>query len=254
MRSSNRGGCGSPLWNFGTLMFLGLTVLLFFWVVMLAMDKNATLGGIALNPWAPDDTVVEAVPTFAVVPLITLPTTAPSDTPQPVIEFQSTATSTAEAAETTETAGDPTSTSTLAPIATQTQWVAGPTNTPAPTFKVLWFDYMSGTPAYQPADTCDGMWIGGAVFNAESAPYTLIWISLSGLFGDVDAYVGTAEHLGESGFEFQITSDGPKTGQISLQLYDSDTFEEVSELKIIDTKASCDENYILVNFVQVEKP
>lgn len=172
--------------------------------------------------------------------------------------------------------GTPTPTSTPAqPL--PTAWTATPTRTPTPT------DTPVPTPTHTPEPTstatplpapfavqpgnpvgipniandreCNWMGVGGQVFNLDNLPIANLGIHLEGeLAGqpiNLDAFSGSATQIGPSGYVFDLAEEPIESqGTLWIQLHDG-TGVPLSEQVFFDTSASCDENFIMINWRQV---
>jgi hypothetical protein len=233
----NKGGCGSPLWNLGTLYFVVSTVCLLSGFVMVFMNPEASIAGFPLNPWpnAPE----RVVPTYTLIPTLPPP---PSNTPEPtaLIEFP-----------TEDPNNQVTPTNTLPPLPSDTPLVF-PSLTPTESGDTGGELYVvqDGTPLYMPGPTCDTMWVAGTVSDAADAPVIFIEVRLGGVFGEESGFSGTAEQYGDSGWEIDL-GKAPQDSIASafVQLYNVDTESQVSDILIFNTFNDCTKNLIMINFV-----
>ncbi|MBI3160613.1 MAG: hypothetical protein HYZ26_13525 [Chloroflexi bacterium] len=231
-RSSGRGGgggLGDLIWNLGTLYFLISSACLLGFVALIFMNPQSPY-----NPLPPNLQPTRAVPT-----LIPIPTGAPATATSPVVvTFTPTAIT-----------FDPTGT--LEPSPTNFSFPnLTPSNTPSG--QAPFFAPNAGDPTYiGHPDGCNGMYVGGAVFDINGAPTIFRLVRMTGAFGTEDAQSGTNTNYGESGYEIKI-SNSPQTtsGQVFLQILDDLTGEPLSDLLILNTFSDCSRNLILVNWTQ----
>jgi hypothetical protein len=147
-----------------------------------------------------------------------------------------------------------------------------PTHTPAPekspepaTASVAEIRYVvqSGTPVVmtnfvKPDLGCNFSGIGGQVFGRDQAPVNGLVVEVNGpIDGEETTLVsltGTELSFGPGGYLVQL-SDKPFASQeeLTIQLFDL-TGKPESETISFDTSLRCDENLVLMNFVQVSPP
>jgi len=105
-----------------------------------------------------------------------------------------------------------------------------------------------------PEAACDWMGVGGQVFDLAGNPVANLIVKLT---GDLDgtplemiALTGGAIYLGPGGYEFKIADQPIETsGTLWLTLYDNQG-KAISESLTFTTYASCDQNFVLINFSQ----
>ncbi|TAK12441.1 MAG: hypothetical protein EPO32_09110 [Anaerolineae bacterium] len=229
-KSGGGGGMGDLIWNLASLYFLGSAVCLVVFAAMIFMNPQASF-----NPFPPRARASQAVPT-----LIPFPTTGPA-----------TATTAAQPPTATTAPQGPTATSNpLDPTPTQFSFPAvTPSNTPSG--QGVFFEPNEGDPVYGPhPDGCSAMYVGGSVSDTNGSPAIFWLVRMTGSFGTVDAYSGSNPAYGVSGYEIEIAAPQNTTGQVFMQIIDDLTGEAVSDLIIIDTKSSCSQNLILLNWTQ----
>ena len=219
--------------------------------------ENATVSApSATQPPAETATVPEEIP--ATVTEIFQPETATA-TPTPLLASGSPV----------PTKAEPTHTPTRA-ITRPTQ--ESPTYTPAPekspepaTAAVAEIRYVpqSGTPVVmanfvKPDLGCNFSGIGGQVFGRDQAPVNGLVVEVNGpIDGEATTLVsltGTELSFGPGGYLVQL-SDKPFDSQadLTIQLFDL-TGKPESEKIPFDTSMRCDENLVMMNFVQVSPP
>lgn len=203
-----------------------------------------------LNPFPPPTMPVPFVPTVTpTLPFITLPAPPTATfTPSP------TATWTATPTQTAVVTPFPVGT-TPAPVVT----------TPPPT--ALPYVLQAGTPTYMPSTVwhpesgCNYLGVAGQIFAANNQPLTnapiVVWVSgqLAGVELNQVALPGTAPHVGPAGFEIAL-ADHPvaSQGTVYIQLLDLNTQLPLSDAVFFETKDSCEQNIVLINFVQRPAP
>lgn len=190
---------------------------------------------------------------FNPYPPPTLPPTLgpPTATPTPEIFLPSTWTPTP-----TKSA-----TPTVVPTATET-----PTPTPEPTVPTPQatatghpFSLQSGgvvlTPNIANDLECEWMGVGGQVFDTEGEPIAELGVHLEGEIGgqtiELDTLTGSAPQLGPGGYVFNV-AEQPIASEETLWIQLNDTAGvPLSDPVYLTTTASCDENFVLVNWSQV---
>lgn len=121
----------------------------------------------------------------------------------------------------------------------------------------------SGTPVVmanfvKPDLGCNFSGIGGQVFGRDQAPVNGLVVEVNGpIDGEQTTLVsltGTELSFGPGGYLVQL-SDKPfaSQGELTIQLFDL-TGSPESEKIPFDTSLRCDENLVLMNFVQVSPP
>jgi len=247
-RRSARKGSGSwasALWLTLAFFFLSATGGVFCWGVWVFLNPDS-----ALNPFPPPTLPPTVTPLPPVTPITPPTNPAPirTDTPTPSPTWTWTPTFTP--------------TWTVTPIGTPTLTPTSVTPTP------IQYAYrvQPGTPTYLPAQTlfpdrgCNWMGVTGQILDAQGQPvpepfFLLVQGKVNGQIVRLIGYAGTAPQLGEvggqvSGFDIKI-ADQPfaSTGVFTLQLFDLNTGEPLSEPVPFDTFADCERNAILINFI-----
>ncbi len=194
-------------------------------------------------------------------PTLPAPAQLPSETPTDVVfEMPSTWTPTPTIAPTAS--GVPSASATLPPTPTPI------TITPSATaeYKVpeggYPFQVRQGNPKaipniYHPELVCDWMGVGGQVIDMSNAPLIGLIVKLGGslpntsLLDETFTLTGLALSYGRSGYEFTL-ADRPiaSSDQLWVQLVSQDGYP-LSERVIFDTYDSCEQNLIIIDFVQV---
>jgi hypothetical protein len=145
-------------------------------------------------------------------------------------------------------------TPTLTPTATET--VPPPPTLPASEAQ---FQLQEGSPAYIADERgCDVMGVGGKVFDMEGSPIVGLAVRMSGelagqSIGTLDTLTGSAaDRLGLGGYYFEI-SDTPLASENTLwiQVLDSSSGLPLSDQLYLTTYSTCEQNLVLVNWVQV---
>ncbi len=123
------------------------------------------------------------------------------------------------------------------------------TNTPAAYPYTLQNDTVTKTQYFGSAG-CNYMAIAGQVFDVDGNPMIGVPVVVKGdqFFEDALVFSGSSPQYGKSGYEVQI-GQTPVQGTFTVQLF-SDQGLPLSEEVTVKTSNSCDENLIIVNFVQ----
>ncbi len=226
-----------------TAIFLLLTVLSVSATILLLANPRSPL-----NPFP--------APTYP--PILVLASPLPTDTPTltftPEPATPTVATPTPSPSPTLTPTATPTVTNTplvagvVAPTVTVTaQAVTQPQYTLSPfPFTVKPIRYVANTTP----EGCDWQSIAGTVSDLSNQPIKGLAVRVSGSNGNVDEidYSGTKPRFGESGFEIFLGVK-PREDQYTIQLLGR-TGAPISDAISIETKASCDQNVVIVNFVQ----
>lgn len=238
------GSWTSALWLILAFFFLAATGGVFCWGVWVFLNPHS-----ALNPFPPPTLPPTVTPLPGITPIppnSPVPTATDTPTPPPT----ATKIATLLPTWTATPAGTPTFTPTL--------------NTPTP----IQYAYrvQPGTPTYLAARSlfpdrgCNWMGVTGQILDAQGRPvpepfFLLVQGEVNGQLVRLIGYAGTAPQLGEvegqvSGFDIKI-ADQPfaSTGVFTLQLFDLNTGEPLSEPVPFDTFADCERNAILINFI-----
>jgi hypothetical protein len=241
--SSSRGyGCADVI----TAIFLLLTVLVASVTILLIANPQSALNPfpaptfpavIVLASPLPTETATE---TFTPEPYTPtpLPSLTPTATPLP------TATATPTATDTPVVGGGG-----VAPTQAQTESVAAPlpqyTLSPFP-FTVKPIRFTANTTK----DSCQWQSIAGTVVDLAGKPIKGLAIRVAGSNGNIDEvhYSGTALTFGESGFEVFLGAI-PREDQYTIQLLGR-TGAPISDTIEITTRTGCEQNVVIVNFVQ----
>lgn len=261
--SGRSGGC-ALLFNLLTLLIVGLILVVVagFIVALTSPELVEPLtGGLRLGggdaPAEPTATLVAAaiVPTSTSTPtpnLMLAPTWTPGGRQQPLAD--ATATNTRRpTSEPTITPTFPPPTATPTPTDTPTA-TATPGPPPTATQTRSPFPFTSSGPIYLQnfanAAGCNWMGIGGEVLNLERNPVAAgqyrVHVWECGIDDRVD--VGSAPAYGPSGYE-QFIFNAPVVRQCRVQL-ETVNGTPVSEAYQVSTRASCNQNLTLFNFVQ----
>lgn len=165
---------------------------------------------------------------------------------------------------------EPTATETLPPSATlpptPTPITITPTSTltPPPPEAGYPFEVRQGNPKaipniYHPELGCNWMGVGGQVIDMSNAPVIGLIIRLGGrapgltITEDMISLTGLALSYGRSGYEFTLANQPIATrNQLWLQLI-SQEGSPLSAQVFFDTYESCEQNLIIIDFVQVRK-
>lgn len=241
----------SPPRNRSDIVWISLTVLT---LICLVCMVGATLI-IFTDPYS----VLNPFPPPTLPPLLQLPTETPTDV---VYVLPSTWTAT----HTIEPSGTPvpSETSTLPPTPTPITITPSPTLGQTPPSGGYPFQIRQGNPKaipniYHPEMGCNWMGVGGQVIDLSNAPVIGLIIKLGGRLSnksfpeDIISLTGLALSYGRSGYEFTL-ADRPiaSKGQVWVQLI-SQAGNPLSERVVFDTYDSCEQNLIIIDFVQVRK-
>lgn len=147
----------------------------------------------------------------------------------------------------------PTPTPTWTPTPTETP-SPGPSPTPSKTRSAYPFTMDSNSPLYTAnyANNAGCNWLGvaGQVFDASGIPVPtgayVIWVTEGGL--NEQTFTGGALAYGPSGWEIYI-NNVPRVATHRIQLF-SPSGTPVSEVYEFSTRASCNQNLVIINFVQ----
>jgi hypothetical protein len=203
----------------------------------------------ALNPFPP--------PTMPA--LAHLPTETPTD-----VVFAMPATWTPTSTVQPSATLTPTPTETLPPTPTPVTITPSPTLPLPPPPGGYPFEVRKGNPKaipniYHPELDCNWMGVGGQVIDMSNAPVIGLIIRLGGglsgvhLPEDMISLTGLSLSYGRSGYEFTL-ADHPITShqQLWVQLL-SQAGAPISNQVYFDTFESCEQNLIIIDFVQVRK-
>lgn len=208
-----------------------------------------------------DETDSETVPTIGVPPTDAAPTdaaeTGGEDTTDATAEptaVIATPTTNADATEgpTEAPTGSETATATETVAPTQTEAASGGQPGATPTFSAFPFTLQDNGIQYTSfPGGCSFMGVAGQVFDLQGAPILGSSIEISG--GAVDgsqSITGTATDYGAGGYEIKISDSTEDTVDVyAIRLYNENGAPLSDEIPIT-TSDSCDNNLILVNFVQ----
>lgn len=225
--------------NYGGFILNCLTVLIF----LVAVAAAGVYAVVFINPQIP----------FNPYPPPTLPPTLgpPTATPTPEIFLPSTWTPTPTLTATATETPLPTATPSPSPEPTQETPEATPTGPP--------FTLQPGAPVLTPNIAndleCDWMGVGGQLFDINGEPISGLGIHLEGEIDgqtiDLDALSGSAPDLGPAGYVFNV-ADEPIASEGALWVQVNDTAGvPLSDQVFLETSASCEENFVLVNWNQV---
>jgi hypothetical protein len=184
---------------------------------------------------APTWTAIPVGPTATTVPLSTL---RPSVTPSIVPTLPS---------------RTPTPTNTATPTDTPTATPTGPTPTPSPTRSQYPFTKTEISPIYlenRAGAGCRWLGVAGVVLDVNQRPVPagsyLVHVWDNGV--DQRVAAGSAPAYGLSGWEV-VLFDSPVVRDYNVQL-ESPNGTVVSQVYRVQTRASCDENLLQIDFVQ----
>lgn len=107
-----------------------------------------------------------------------------------------------------------------------------------------------------PEAGCNWMGVGGQVFDIEGNPVLNMIIKLAGTFNDGNIEMislsGGALYLGPGGYEFKLADQPIESIQtLWLTLFDA-RGTSLSDPVVFSTFASCDQNFVLINFSQLK--
>lgn len=237
-------GCGARLFNFLSVVFLGLSGIGLGWVVEIAVNPYGWL-----NPFPPPTPLAEvAVP--GETPLSGLSPLANATLPSPlavtVVNDQPTRTWTVTPAD-TET---PIPLLSVTPSPSSTPWLQTATPRPSPTRSVFTFTAGIGYQVH-PVQLCDWMGVAGTVMDLEGQHVAGAFVHIWGLGGvDEVVAVGTNPRYGASGWELRL-GRAQIVGNWTVQLVASpDKQMPLSETYTISMPGDCDRNLALVRFQQ----
>jgi hypothetical protein len=136
-----------------------------------------------------------------------------------------------------------------------------PTNTSAPTFtptktqSAFPFTIQGGAPIPTQNNGnsagCQWMGIAGQAFDLNGNPIVGYWVHLEGGGLVQEAQTGTKTAYGPGGYEFFLNNRPVQTsGEYKVQLFNETGQVPLSEVIIVNTFADCNQNLLLVNFVQ----
>jgi hypothetical protein len=212
---------GSMVWSVLTVLTLLLTVGVVGIFLIIYTDFIPTL-----NPF----------PAPSMPPPAHLPTETPTDIVYPL---------------------PPTWTPTLTPVPSAT-W------TPLPSAGGYPFEVRKGNPKaipniYHPELECKWMGVGGQVIDMSNAPVIGLIIQLGGVLPRVKipentmSLTGLALSYGRSGYEFKLSDlPIPSRGLLWVQLLNQ-SGGPLSDKVYFDTYDNCDQNLVIIDFVQVHK-
>ena len=162
-------------------------------------------------------------------------------------------------------------TATLSPGESTTPVVPGQSPTPTPTKKLdlkptatqSLLDVQIGSPIgipnfAHPELGCQWMGVAGQVFDNDGTPIEELVIEIGGSLAEEDVFgltiSGQAEAYGLGGYEFKL-SDQPisSSGTVWARVHDFDG-NSLSDETYFSTYAECDQNLIILNFVQTYAP
>ena len=213
-----------------------------------ASDENVapTTVAVVIRPTATDTATPSLIqPTFT--PVTPLPSTTPQASNTPRAEESPTPRPTLPSRTPTPT---PTNTPTNTPTATPT----GPTPTTAPTRSAFPFTKTDTSPFYlrnfSNSSGCDWLGVAGEVLNLEKNPVPVgaYRVHVWGEGIDERAIAGSAPLYSDSGWEVFLF-DAPVVREYNVQL-ESQNGTAVSQVYRIQTRASCDDNLVRIDFVQ----
>lgn len=102
---------------------------------------------------------------------------------------------------------------------------------------------------------CQWMGVGGQIFDINGEPIQGLGVHLEGTIDgtgvELDTLSGSSPSLGPAGYVFNLT-DEPIATEDTLWVQLNDTAGvTLSDQVFFDTSASCDENFVLINWIQV---
>jgi len=196
-------------------------------------------------------------------PTLPPPLMLPSETPTDVV-YSLPATWTATFTVAPLPSETPLPTATQPPTPTPITITPSPTISPTPPPEGYPFQVREGNPKaipniYHPELGCNWMGVGGQVIDMSNAPVIGLIIRLGGRLPgvtipeDLISLTGLALSYGRSGYEFKLT-DRPiaSRGQLWIQLLNQEG-GPLSNQVYFDTYESCEQNLIIIDFVQVRK-
>lgn len=205
-----------------------------------------TAVSIAIRPTetdTPTPSLIQA--TFTPMPPLPTPTFAPTNTPTPI---QS------PTPRPTLPSRTPTPTATHTPTHTPTATPTGPTPTTPPTRSAFPFTKTDTSPFYlrnfSNSSGCDWLGVAGEVLNLEKNPVAVgsFRVHVWGEGVDQRAIAGSAPIYSDSGWEVFLF-DAPVVREYNVQL-ESANGTAVSQVYRIQTRASCDDNLVRLDFIQ----
>ncbi len=232
---------GGVLVRLGTIYFLVSALCLAAFYVYIYLNPYSSLNPL---PPAPPTAAVAASPT---------PETAAMAAPSATVEALPTETIAPTPSETT-----PAEQATLPPLPTATE-VVMMTSTPAGTLQPMYFVAEAGSPSYiSHKDSCDGVYVAGYVIDAADTPLVHMIVRVVGTLNgepvDIQVLSGSNTNYTESGWEIKLSDNLVDSSEtLMVALYRQGYYEPVSDVVTINTHASCDQNLVVVNFVQGEE-
>jgi len=161
----------------------------------------------------------------------------------------------------------PTPSATLPPTPTPITITPSPTSSPLPPTPPAGgyaFEVRKGNPKaipniYHPELDCQWLGVGGQVIDISNAPVIGLIVQLGGGLPGVKipentmSLTGLALNYGRSGYEFKLADlPMPSKGLLWLQLLNQ-SGGPLSDKIYFDTYDNCDQNLIIIDFVQVHK-
>lgn len=266
-RRSQRTGCLGSLINFlAALLLLAACGLIFGFVYIFVAPGQIQTPAFVIDLL--DNTADQPLPTTVAVALIPSPTATPTDSPIQAtftpVQLPPTATprpsntprpTDAPTAVPIFPSRTPTPTPTNTPTFTPTATPTGPTPTPQPTRSSFLFTKTDNSPFYlrNSANSagCDWMGIAGEVLDLSGNPVAVgsyrVHVWGEGL-GDRYALAGSAPDYSASGWEVFLFN-APVAREYNVQL-ESQNGTAVSQVYRVQTRASCDDNLVRLDFVQ----
>lgn len=262
-RRQRRNGCFGTLLSLitGILIILTLLAVCALGIAFISPDllRNTPLGSLQTNnpPQLPTLAAVAILPTVADTPTPILLATwtpvieIPTFTVRPTSTLRPTPIPSQTSIIPTIT---PTFTATPTPTETGTPTPPGPTPTPSPTRSSFPFTKSDTSPFYLQNSAnsagCDWMGVAGEVLdlNRNPVPVGSYRVHVWGSGIDERVVVGGAPAYSPSGWE-QFLFNSPVTRQYNVQL-ETDSGTAVSQVYSIDTRASCSQNLVRLDFLQ----
>ena len=154
---------------------------------------------------------------------------------------------------------------TSTPTATATATAEPPTPTPTVGEVGAFFEIQDGSPiamdssVFHPELGCDFMGVAGQAFNLDGAPIAGLSVHVSGTLGteNVDklGLTGAATQYGSGEYYEVQLADQPVASDSTLQVTLLDAAGQVISAPFtFSTTASCEENLIMINFVEQREP
>jgi hypothetical protein len=106
-----------------------------------------------------------------------------------------------------------------------------------------------------PDSGCNWMGVGGQVFDIDGNPVENVIIKLTGTLDnnviEMIALSGGAIYLGPGGYEFKLADQPVKSRETLWLILFDERGKEISEPITFSTSEMCDQNFLLINFIQM---